>query len=125
MNLNLNFTHVSVRLHKIILALAVIGTGLAGLAGGWTWALGFFLGAAASYFNYRNLVQIVRGIGTSRSAGRMGTFAWILFRLTLLAAGAFVIIKLTKINFAAACLGLFVPVAAVILEAIFEITYAS
>ncbi len=125
MNLNLNFTRVSSRLAKIIAAFAVIGSALAGLRGGWTWALGFFLGAAASYLNYRNLVQIVRALGTPRSSGRLGAFAWLLFRLILLVAGAFVIIKLTQINVYAACAGLFVPVAAVILEAIFEITYAS
>ena len=125
MNLNLDFTRVSQRLAKIIAGLAVIGSALAGLRGGWTWALGFFLGAVASYFNYRNLVAIVRAIGTPRSSGRIGAFAWLLFRLILLIAGAFAIIKLTQINVYAACAGLFVPVVAVILEAIFELTYAS
>lgn len=120
-----NFTSLSGRLAKIIAVLALIGTALAGLRGGWTWALGFFLGAAASYLNYRNLVQIVRAIGTPASSGRLGAFAWLLFRLILLVAGAFVIIKVTQINVYAACAGLFVPVVAVILEAIFEITYAS
>jgi uncharacterized membrane protein YgdD (TMEM256/DUF423 family) len=124
-NLNVNFTRLSGRLAKIIAVLALIGAALAGLRGGWTWALGFFLGAAASYLNYRNLVQIVRAIGTPASSSRLGAFAWLLFRLILLFAGAFVIIKLTQINVYAACAGLFVPVVAVILEAIFEITYAS
>jgi hypothetical protein len=124
-NLNLKFSRVSGRLGKIIAALAMIGSALAGLRGGWTWAAGFFLGAAAGYLNYWNLAAIVRALGTPRSSGRMGAFAWLLFRLILLVAGAFVIIKLTQINVYAACAGLFVPVAAVILEAIFEITYAS
>ena len=125
MNLNVNFTRVSTRLAKIMAALTVIGTALAWLRGGWTWALGFFLGAAASYLNYRNLVQIVRALGTPRSSCRMGAFAWLLFRLILLVAGAFVIIKFTQINVYTAFAGLFVSVAAVILEAILEITYAS
>ncbi len=128
MSLNVNFTRVSTRLAKIIAALALVGTALAGLRGGWTWALGFFLGAAREGsldLNYRNLVQIVRAIGTPASSGRLGAFAWLLFRLILLVAGAFVIIKVTQINVYAACAGLFVPVVAVILEAIFEITYAS
>ncbi len=120
-----NFPQVAGRLAKIIAALAVIGTALAGLRGGWTYALGFFLGAAASYLNYSNLVEIVRTLGTPQFSGRLGAFAWILFRLILLVTGAFVIIRLTPINMYAACAGLFVPVAAVILEAIFEITYAS
>ncbi len=67
MSLNVNFTRVSGRLAKIIAALALIGTALAGLRGGWTWALGFFLGAAASYLNYRNLVQIVRSPSVRRT----------------------------------------------------------
>jgi ATP synthase I chain len=124
-NLNVNFTRVSTRLGKIIAALALVGTALAGLRGGWTWALGFLLGTAASYLNYRNLVNIVRSVGTPRGSHQKGAFAWLLFRLILLVAGAFVIIKFTQINVYAACAGLFVPVAAVILEAIFEITYAS
>jgi hypothetical protein len=123
-NRNRSFTQVSGRLAKIIAALAIVGTALAGLRGGWPWAVGFALGAAASYFNYRNLTQIVRALGQPRSSGRMGAFAWLLFRFILLVAGAFVIIRLTQINVYAALAGLFVPVAAVVLEAILQLTYA-
>ena len=110
---------------KLILAISVIGSALAGLFGGWAWAIGFLIGGAASYFNFRNLVQIVAHLGTRESSGRIGAFAWVLFRLILLIAGAFVIIKLTKIKLLAVCLGLFAPVAAAILEALFELTYAN
>ena len=124
MNLNLDFPSLTARVAKIIVALTVIGSGLAGLLGGWTWAAGFLIGSAASYFNFHNLVRIVQSLGTQDSSGRLGAFAWILFRLVLLAAGAFVIIKFTQINILAAFAGLAVPVAAVILEAILELTYA-
>jgi hypothetical protein len=123
-NLNLEFAGVARRLGAIIAALAIAGTGVAGLQGGWTWAAGFLIGAAASYFNFRNLARIVERLGSADSSGLLGAFAWILFRLILIVAGAFVIIKLTRINLFAALAGLFVPAAAVILEAIFELTYA-
>jgi ATP synthase I chain len=112
------------RVGKIIVALAIVGSGLAGLLGGWTWAAGFLIGGAASYFNFRNLVRIVEGLGQPDSTGRIGAFAWVLFRFILLVAGAFVIIKFTQINIIAAFTGLAVPVVAVILETILKLTYA-
>jgi hypothetical protein len=124
-NRRVDFPRLTRRIGKIVLAISVTGSGLAGLLGGWTWAVGFLIGSAASYFNFRNLAQIVGSLGTRQSSGRVGAFAWVLFRLILLIAGAFVIIKLTKIKVLAVCLGLFAPVAAAILEAIFELTYAN
>lgn len=123
MNLSLDYPRLKQRLGKIITAVAIVGSALAGLRGGWTWAAGFLIGSIASYFNFRNLLGIVESLGSPQATGRLGAFAWILFRLILLVAGAFVIIKFTRINIIAAFAGLFVPVAAVILEAVFELTY--
>jgi hypothetical protein len=123
-NLNLDFPRLSSRLSRFIVAIAIAGSALAGLLGGWTWAAGFFLGAAASYLNFRNLIRVVAALGTPESSGRIGAFGWMLFRLILLFAVAFVMIKFTRINIFAAFAGLFAPVAAVILEAILELTYA-
>jgi ATP synthase I chain len=123
-NLNLDFPRLSSRLSRFIVAIAIAGSALAGLLGGWTWAAGFFLGAAASYLNFRNLIRVVAVLGKPESSGRIGAFGWMLFRLILLFAVAFVMIKLTRINIFAAFAGLFAPVAAVILEAILELTYA-
>ncbi len=125
MNLSRSFNSVSSRLAKIIAAIAIAGAALAGLLHGWQWALGFLVGAAASYYNFRNLVGIVQSLGTTQSHGKIGALAWVLFRLILLLVGAFVIIKWTRVNLYAACAGLFAPVAAVFLEAILERTYAS
>jgi hypothetical protein len=46
-------------------------------------------------------------------------------RYLLLAAGAYVIVNFTSLSLPAALAGLFVPVAAVILEIVFELIYAS
>ncbi len=124
MNLSLDFPRLTRRLGKIIVAMSIVGSGLAGLLGGWTWAAGFLIGGSASYFNFRNLANVVDGLGRPVSTGRAGAFAWLLFRLILIAAGAFVIIRFTRINILAAFAGLTVPVAAIILEAILELTYA-
>jgi hypothetical protein len=124
-NLSRSFSSVSSRLSKIIAAIAIAGSALAGLLHGWQWALGFFLGATASYFNFRHLSGIVKHLGTPQSQGKISSMAWVLFRLVLLFGGAFVIIKWTRVNLYAICAGLFVPAAAVILEAILERTYAS
>lgn len=125
MSLSRSFASVSSRLAKIILGLGIAGSGLAGAIGGWTMAVGFLLGAAASYLNFRNLAGIVANLGTPASQGRPAAMAWVLFRLILLFAGAFVTIKLTRVNLYAMCAGLFAPVLAVVLEAILERTYAS
>jgi hypothetical protein len=112
------------RMLRFIVILAAIGTGFAGLYGGWSWAAGFLIGAAASWWNFRNLTRVVAGLGSPASTGTLGAFAWLLFRFIALALGAFVIIRFTQINLKAAFAGLFIPVGAVILETIFELTYA-
>jgi hypothetical protein len=123
-NRKLEFPQLSGRLSRFILAIGIVGSGLAGLLGGWTWAGGFFLGAAASYFNFRNLARVVAQLGTAESSGRIGSFGWMLFRLILLFAASFVMIRVSRINILAVFAGLFVPVVAILLEAILELTYA-
>ncbi|MDQ6676991.1 MAG: ATP synthase subunit I [Acidobacteriota bacterium] len=112
------------RLAKFMLLLGVAGIIGAGVARGWPAGVGFAIGAAASWWNFRSLRDVVKSLGTAGSSGTPGAFAWILFRFIILAMGAFVILRFTKISLYAALAGLFVPVGAVILEAIFELTYA-
>lgn len=94
-----------------------------GIYSGWSGAIGFAIGALASWWNFRRLRALVELLGTSSSTGLPGVLAWTLFRFTVLVAGAFVILKFTKISLPAACFGLFLSVGAVVLEAIFELTY--
>ncbi len=111
------------RLQIFLLWATIAGALGAQIFGGWRWSLGFLLGAAASYANFRNLHSIVNAVGTPRSTGGLGAAAWILFRFIVLVLGAFVILKFTKISLYAAFTGLFCSVAAVVLEAVFELTY--
>ena len=66
---------------------------------------------------------IVAATGTPLSSGRAGAFAGILFRFLILALGAFVILKLTRFSLRAAFAGLFLPVGAVVLEAVYQLIY--
>jgi len=111
------------RLHWFLALLGCAGTMGFGVYSGWPGAAGFALGAIASWWNFRRLRAFVNLLGTPDSTGLLGAIAWSLFRFILLVSGAFVILKFTKISLPAACFGLFLSVGAVVLEAIFELTY--
>ena len=111
------------RLHYFLALLTLAGIFGFGLFQGWPGAVGFAIGALASYWNFRRLHAFVGLLGTANSTGLPGAIAWMLFRFVILVAGAFVILKFTKISISAASAGLFLSVGAVILEAIFETIY--
>ena len=114
------------RIFRWMAWLAAAGT-LAALAlGGWRAAAGFLAGSLASYLNFRWLKRLVEALGRSASGkpprARVAVFLGL--RYVLLAAGGYVILKSSVVNLPAALAGLFVSVAAVILEIIFELVYA-
>jgi len=111
------------RLHYFLGLLALAGTMGFGLYSGWHGAVGFALGALASWWNFWRLRALVATLGTAASDGMLGAIAWMLFRFIVLVLGAFVILKFTKISLSAAAFGLFLSVGAVVLETIFETTY--
>ena len=113
-------------LDRIARAAFVIATGgviAATLWQGWTWGAGFAIGAAASWLNFRLLKQIVDALGRSRPV-RKRLVAMAGLRYALLAGGAYVILHYSSVSMTATLLGLFVAVAAVIVEICFELLYA-
>jgi len=114
------------RLHVAISCLSAAGTIAATLYGGWRWGLGFLAGAAASWFNFRWLKQLVDSLGSAATGRRppRGMAVFFGFRYVLLGAGAYAILNFSALSVAAALIGLFVPAAAVILEILFELIYA-
>lgn len=111
------------RITKVTLALAAGGL-IAALAwGGWSWAAGFALGAAVSWLNFRWLKQVVDALGQSRpTRKRVAILAGL--RYALLGGGAYAILRFSSVSMTAALLGLFVSVAAVVVEICFELVYA-
>lgn len=110
------------RLNWLILTMAAAGTITAGFWRGWPAAGGFALGAAVSWIDFRWLERTVRRLGQKRSSAGMSVFAGM--RYAILGLGAYVILRFTAISLPAALAGLFVSVAAVLMESIIQIWYA-
>jgi len=94
---------------------------------GWRWGLAFLLGAGASYINFRWIHRLVNSLGDAaakRKPPRARVAVLLGLRYLLLGAGAYAILRFSTLSLAAVLLGLFVSVAAVILEILFELIYA-
>ncbi|HTT61595.1 MAG TPA: ATP synthase subunit I [Bryobacteraceae bacterium] len=121
--------HFEAALHRITWGMA--GLAAAGcLAGmilrGWRWGIAYALGASASILNFYWLKRVVDALAGTSKARVSPKFAILIgLRYLLLGAGAYAIVNFTSLSLPAALIGLFVPVAAVILEIIFELMYAA
>jgi len=114
------------RIARGTVALAAAGCLVCLILRGWRWAVAYLLGAAASYLNFRWLKRVVDALGAALAARPSPKFAILIgLRYLLLGAGAYAIVKYSSLSLPAALIGLFVPVAAVILEIIFELVAKS
>jgi hypothetical protein len=111
------------RMPRWIALVTLAGLPVVGWRFGSTGAASFIVGAIGGYWNYiavcriaDRLSQTVEQTGQAPRSGPRG-----LLRLMFIAVAAFVIIRFTHINLAAAFLGLFTPVAAVLLEILYEL----
>ena len=107
-------------------ALTVAGTIAAGVYGGWAWAAGFITGAVFSGLNFWFWHRLVAKVG-ERAEERQGSGSIMLFALRYgaFAAGLYVILKYSEASLSAALSGIFVAVAAVLLEIVFELIYGT
>jgi hypothetical protein len=115
------------RIQAGMLALGLTGSAVAAAAGGWRWGMAFLLGSVVSWLNFRWLKQTVIALSEAARPGRRPRkrVAVLLgLRYLVLAAGGYAIINYSELSVAAALAGLFVPVAAVLLEILFELIYA-
>jgi len=118
----IDYDQVVRRIGWIILVLGMGGaigvTALKGFKSG----LAFLIGAAISYTSFRgwrHLVDVLVPNPKKRNS------AFFVLRLVALVAIAYAIIKILGLNIAAAALGLLVSGAAVVLEIVYELIYAS
>jgi hypothetical protein len=89
---------------------------------GWTWGAGFALGSAVSWLNYCFLKQVAYAVGRPQTRKRLLVLAGL--RYLLFGGGAYVILRFSKISMPAVLFGLFVSVAAVMIEIIIQLAYA-
>ena len=120
------FENALVRIARGTVALAAAGCLVCLILRGWRWAVAYLLGAAASYLNFRWLKRVVDALGGALTARPSPKFAILIgLRYVLLGAGAYAIVNFTSLSLPVALIGLFVPVAAVIMEIVFELVAKS
>lgn len=113
------FSH---RVAWLILILGLIGAAYLAARRGLQTGASFLIGAAVSYLSFWRWQRLVDAIGPGHKPRSRWSFV---IGLIALVALAWVIIKFLRLNIAAAASGLLVSAAAVILEIIYELIYAS
>jgi ATP synthase I chain len=105
---------------QLSLGIGVVGIIATGLLQGVRSGVGFALGAGVSYVNFLLIQRMVNAIGTQ---GLESAFRSILMgmRYVLLAGLVYVIVEVLDITHVAVIEGLFVSIAAVLLELLYEI----
>jgi len=111
------------RMVRFMAVMTIAGVLLLLFGRGWRSGLGFALGAAASWLNFRWLKKLVDSLGEA-AAGKppkSRTAVMLGLRYLLLAAAGYAILKYSEISLTAALVGLFVSAAAAILEIIYQL----
>jgi hypothetical protein len=111
------------RIIRSMAAISVAGVVLLWMWQGWRSGIGFALGAAASWLNFRWLKNLVDSLARDAAGHKLRNRAAIVLglRYLLLAAAGYVIVRTSEISLAAALVGLFVSAAAVILEIVYQL----
>jgi hypothetical protein len=108
-------------------AVSALGAAAAGVYGGMPWISGFLAGAAFSVLNFWFWHRLVSRIGRAGSQERSGSGSVVLFalRYSVFAGALYVILQYFEASLSAALAGIFVAVAAVLLEIFFELIYGT
>jgi len=121
MNEAFDFDRAAARIARNMVWLALAGSVVGWAVAGWRWAGGFLLGSIISLVNYRGLKRLVDNLGNNRPGRKSIGGLWFVARLILLAGAAYAILRYSPISVLAVLVGLFVLIAAVFVEAAFEL----
>jgi hypothetical protein len=92
---------------------------------GWRFGLAFLLGALGAVLNFRWLHQVVDAMGPDARPAPKRIYFLFAVRYLLLGLGGYVIVKIFGMNAIAALAGLFVPVAALLFETVYELVHGT
>jgi ATP synthase I chain len=92
---------------------------------GWKWGAGFAFGAGVAWINFLLLKKLADSLGaTRRKPPSTGSAVFLGSRYLILGAAVYATLRFTSISMLAAVIGLFVSLAAVLVEILFELVYA-
>ncbi|HXY09267.1 MAG TPA: ATP synthase subunit I [Terriglobales bacterium] len=117
------------RIPRFMICLALLFTGVSWLRFGWRTAIGFAFGSAIAYLNFHWLERVVSALAdrvtsTGQPTSSRGVVGRFLFRYLLMALGGYVIFSFSPASLYGLLAGLFLPVAGIACEAVYEL-YAS
>jgi hypothetical protein len=120
------FTGAAERIQKLILVIGAAALVTAFAYFGWRIGIGFALGGAISFLNFHWLKKIVAGlaeltISSGTAASSRGIVHRFVLRYFLMAIVAFVILAVSRESLYGLFAGLFLPVAAILCEAGYEL----
>jgi hypothetical protein len=113
------------RARRLMALAAAAGAVVAVALNGWMAGLAFLLGAGGAYLSFSWLHEVVEAIGPDARPTPKRMFVLFALRYLLLAGGAYVIVKIFGMNAIAALAGVFVPVAAIICEVLYELVHGT
>jgi len=92
---------------------------------GWKWGAGFAFGAGVAWANFLLLKKLADSLGSGgRKPPSTGSAVFLGSRYLILGAVVYATLRFTSISMLAAAIGLFVSLAAVLVEILFELVYA-
>jgi hypothetical protein len=92
---------------------------------GWKWGAGFAFGAGVAWVNFLLLKKLADSLGvTGLKPPSTGSAVFLGSRYLILGALVYATLRFTSISMLAAAIGLFVSLAAVLVEILFELVYA-
>jgi len=120
----LHYRRAMRRIYIHTLWLSLAGTAVVAWLMSPEWGFGFLLGGATSALNLRWLHRLVDGIGPGGKKPSKSLGALLSVRYLLFGAFAYILIRYFRVNLIGVLIGLFVAVAAVLVEMMYELIYA-
>lgn len=115
------------RIRRLMPLLSVAGVAASWYFLGWVMAAGFALGCVVAYVNFQWLAHVVNALGervvyTGRGESGVAIVGRFLLRYAFIAFCAYVISRFSVYSLYAMMAGLFVPTAAILCEAVYELS---